>query len=89
MCFAYCIPSTKSQTGSEHLADIAPMAILLPATREPIIPNLPCQKLIRSTNLPNAPHLLFKDGISTLTNCLADTGAGLMFALDVKFLVFP
>jgi hypothetical protein len=45
--------------------------------------NLPRQKLMRSSNLPNAPRLLFKDGISTLTNCSAATKVGLLFALVV------
>jgi hypothetical protein len=45
--------------------------------------NLPRQKLMRSTNYPNAPRLLFKDGISTLTNCSAATKVGIMFALVV------
>ena len=44
---------------------------------------LPRQKLMRSTNFEQAPRLLFKDGISTLTKLPAATKVGIMFALVV------
>jgi hypothetical protein len=45
--------------------------------------NVPRQKAMRSTNLPNAPRLLFKDGISNLANCSAATKVGQVFALVI------
>lgn len=44
---------------------------------------LPRQKLMRSTNLPNAPRLLFKDGVSDLANTSAATKVGMMFAMVI------
>jgi hypothetical protein len=45
--------------------------------------NVPRQKALRSTNLPNAPRLLFKDGISNLANCSAATKVGQVLALVI------